>query len=363
MLEHVYVTASAGSRPSRSAVDFFQRYPAGCNAQTGDRYTVIATVFPSERLEDELDEAAARMADLDVTSADLERERTRLLDEVGNMFERVPALAALNNAREMIRPTPRGGRRGGLPAQVRTLTLGDVRAHYQRYYKPRNAILVAAGAIETATFRDLVAKHFGGLVAGDPVPPPGDPGEAVLGGVRNVPVDLPPRASATACLAIAPPGPDSDLYAPYLILAARLMKAGAGLGGRPGGDAVYTPLLDDPNLVAISTAVGPGETPQGAGDRLGTFLDAAVDPELHTGEATEVEQMLGFLLGTIEPPDEVLALNPYGAAFALGRRAQLGIDPARLSASLQAVQRDSHRRAATEVFGGSRRTKVFIGPR
>jgi zinc protease len=44
LVEHVYVTAAAGSAPARSADAFFQSYPSGCTAQTGERDTVIATV-------------------------------------------------------------------------------------------------------------------------------------------------------------------------------------------------------------------------------------------------------------------------------------------------------------------------------
>ena len=54
LVEHVYVTAAAGETPSRTAEEYFQRYRAGCNAQTGDRYTVIATVFGKGELDGEL---------------------------------------------------------------------------------------------------------------------------------------------------------------------------------------------------------------------------------------------------------------------------------------------------------------------
>ena len=68
---------------------------------------MIATVFPKRELDHELGDAAARMVALRVTAADLDRERPRLLQEVANMFEGFPALAAMNNARELVRPTPR----------------------------------------------------------------------------------------------------------------------------------------------------------------------------------------------------------------------------------------------------------------
>ena len=98
-VEHLYMTAAAGPEKARTAEEFARRYSDGANGQTGDRYTVFATVFPGKDLDQELADAAARMGSLRVTAADLERERPRLLEEVANMFGAFPALAALNNAR------------------------------------------------------------------------------------------------------------------------------------------------------------------------------------------------------------------------------------------------------------------------
>src|SRR5690606_26548589 len=69
LVEHLYVTAAAGDAPARAAEAFFRQYPAGCNAQTGDRYTVVAAVFPPEDLAKELRDAAARMGDLRIEAA------------------------------------------------------------------------------------------------------------------------------------------------------------------------------------------------------------------------------------------------------------------------------------------------------
>ncbi len=48
-IEHLYVTAAAGDEKARTAEEFSRRYPAGANGQTGDRYTVVAAVFPEGR--------------------------------------------------------------------------------------------------------------------------------------------------------------------------------------------------------------------------------------------------------------------------------------------------------------------------
>ena len=57
-VEHVYVTAAAGSTKARTVQDYVAAYPHGWNAQTGDRYTVVATVFDPDALETELKDAA-----------------------------------------------------------------------------------------------------------------------------------------------------------------------------------------------------------------------------------------------------------------------------------------------------------------
>ncbi|MGO9914583.1 MAG: sigma-70 family RNA polymerase sigma factor [Isosphaeraceae bacterium] len=363
LVEHLYVTAAAGTEPARTADAFFQRYRAGCNAQTGDRYTVVATVFPQQDLESELAAAAARMADLRITAADFDREKTRLLDEVANMFGRIPALGAVNNARELIRPAPRGGRKGGLPDDVATITLADVRAHWARFYKPKSAILVLAGAVEEKPARQAVTKHFARLATGEPVPTPGSPGPAQAGALRErtVPV-LQRQEKPQACLAYAAPEPESALYAPFLVLVARFYAASAQPGGAAGRPSVYFPLLEDPAVLAISAAAKPAETAAQAFARLEAFVAQTLAPPLRADERAAVRQTFAPFLGTADLPDFVLARNPYGVALSLARREQLGIDPARLIRAFDDLTENSLRRAAGEVFAPGRHAGAFIAP-
>ena len=365
LVEHLYVTAAAGAEPARTAEAFFQRYRAGCNAQTGDRYTVIATVFPKGDLEKELTEAAARMGDLRITAADLDREKPRLLDEVSNMFGRFPALGAVNIARELIRPTPRGGRKGGLPEHVQAITLDDVRAHWKRYYKPRNAILVLAGAVDEAAARQAVTAHFAKLEPGDEVPEPGEPGSPKAGAVRELAVkSLQPQAEPVACLAYAAPEPGSELYAPFLVLVARFWAASAqpGGGGGTGQPSVYFPLLEDPAVLGVSATAKPGETAPQAIARLESFVADTIAPPLRDDERASARQTFAFFLGTAEIPDFALAQNPYGAALSLARREQLGIDSLKLNRAFDALTERDLRRAAGEIFAPARHAGAFISP-
>jgi zinc protease len=133
--------------------------------------------------------------------------------------------------------------------------------------------------------------------------------------------------------------------------------------GGAGETTVHLPPLDDPSLAAIATTARPGEGGEQAADRVSALLDELVKPELRSGETAEAEQMLGFLLGTADLPDSALAANPYGVAFGMGRREQLGLDPARLKAALEAVDAAAVREAATDVFGPARRARIVLAPR
>ncbi|HTM19750.1 MAG TPA: insulinase family protein, partial [Kofleriaceae bacterium] len=138
LMEHLLVTAATSAAPARSVDDWIRRYPAGWNAQTGSDYTVVAAIFPPDRLDAELAEAAARLTDVRPQPDDLAREQPRLLAEVDNMFAWA-ALGAPNRARERVRPTPGGGRKGGVPEQVRAVTLDEARARLAAHYRAGNA--------------------------------------------------------------------------------------------------------------------------------------------------------------------------------------------------------------------------------
>ena len=366
LVEHLYVTAAAGPEPVRTAEAFFQRYRAGCNAQTGDRYTVVATVFPKADLEKELTDAAARMGDLRIAAADLDREKPRLLDEVANMFGRFPALGAVNVAREQIRPAPRVGRKGGLPEHVRAITLDDVRAHWKQYYKPTNAILVLAGAVDEAAARQMLTAHFAKLAPGEAIPEPAEPGAPKTGAVRELTVEaLGPQAEPVACLAYAAPAPGSELYAPFLVLVARFWASSAqpGAAGNPGRPSVYFPLMEDPAVLGVSAPAKPGEMAAQAIARLESFVAETIAPPLTDAERAMARQMFALPLGTADIPDFALARNPYGAAISLARREQMAIDPIKLNHAFDALTEADLRRAADNLFAPARHAASFVSPK
>jgi zinc protease len=361
LVEHVYLTAAAGREKARTVEEFMRRYPDGANGQTGDRYTMFATLFPAQDLNDELRDAAARMSDLRITAADLERERPGLLEQIRNMFGGMPALAAQNHARELVRPTPGEGQHGGELAQIRSATVDEVQAHWARYYKPRNAIVALAGAFDPAGAAKAIKTHFAGLAAGEPAPNSHATGTPQFGAVRELKVKpMQPTDVTTIALAYPAPEPGSALYAPFLVLVSRLQAASSKLGGGPFPFPVYFTPLDDGAVVIVSSPAQKGENAAKAIARLEAFVAETIGPQLHHRELVATSQELAPILGATAIPDEVLGQNPYGVAFELGRWEQLGVDPVALGRSIEAVANPDLRRVATEVFAPSRHAGAFV---
>ena len=366
LVEHLYVTAAAGEGKARTVREYMERYPQGWNAQTGDRFTVIATVFPPEKLEEELADAAARMGDLRITEADLEREKPRMLEELRNMFGGMPALAARNLARELCRPSPAGARKGGIPDQVRRITVAQVRDRWTRFYKPRNALIVLAGKFDADAAGKSLALAFSGLPSGETAPDP-RPGEKPRAGVLEE-VSIEPAGGSPPpelCLAFPVPPPGDALYAPFLVLAAKIVLRAMKKDGAGGADcypASFSPI-DDPSVFYVSGPVLPGETGEQAVERLQRLVSDPLKEGLKPRDTTMARSVFCLQLGTAPFMETMQAGNAYGAGFSLGRREQMGIDSKTLIQAINSVKQEDLARAAKACFDPSRRSAAIVRAR
>jgi zinc protease len=364
-LSSIYATAAAGPEKARTIDEFSKRYLAGANVQTGDDYTLVTTLFPKADLDKELADAAARMGELRITAADLEREKPSVLAMGEFMFGGAPQLVASNRARERVAPVPFGGRRGGLPDQIAAITVTELQDQWTRYYKPKNAIVVIAGAVDIASARKIITDRFEKLPAGETIPKAPAAGRPTVGNVEEF--QIKPTAENTTpsiCLAYASPTPQSELYPAFLVLTSRIAANMADLGKDPGAfiPPLHSALLDDPYVVSISSPGRKDETALQAEKRLKAFVAAAVNAPLSPKETENVRADFGDLLGLVEPADAMLVQNPYFAAFTLGRRLQFGIDAAKLKADLAKVTDADLKRAAKEIFGPDRSGGAFVTP-
>ena len=377
LIEHLYVTCAAGDAPARTAQDMMAAYPppGGANAQTGIDYTIVSAVFEARRLEAEIADAAARMGDLRIDQADLDRELPRLEAELANMYGSFPHLAAPNLAREAVDPLGEGARRGGVIEQLRIVTVEEAWAWQARYYKPGNAILVIAGHFDPAEARRLIEKAFRGMLSGEPPPAPVPALPAREGGTTTVDLQRPefgqwPAVMAT--VAFRAPDPGHEDYVPFLMLLGRLqMKAmpemQRQMQRQQQGHVALAPVqyapLDAPRVTYLCANVQAGE--QVDAEAIITEIRGRV-PSLMAERATPQEwrqpvtNLYGMMLGLGPGAASMAAMNPYLAAISLGRMEQMGLEPAALREAIEAVTMEDLKRCAESVFGANRGAGIVI---
>jgi zinc protease len=362
-IEHLYVTAAAGERPAGTAEELMRAYPAGWNAQTGDDYTVFATVVDGSQVDAEIKHHAERMGSLRITDTDLRRELPRIEQELANMFGRMPAIAASNLARERVRPTPLGGRKGGRMEHLRKIMLPQLQSRWEAYYKPQNALLVVAGAFDTEHVRRNIKTAFGSLPSGKEIPAATAPKKLLPAAAELVDVTpIQPGLPSVASLTFSVPPPSSADYPTFLVLFHRLMAASptGAFNASSTEPAVRYALLDDPNVLSIVTQMLPDETLDQVDARLKEFVRRAANAPWQAAEPAMTKQNLALFLGTMPLPDLAIAGNVYGVAFSVGRQEQLGVDGQSLAKKLDRVRERDLKRIAEKYFASNSGAVIVV---
>ncbi|GJM26857.1 MAG: peptidase M16 [Phycisphaerae bacterium] len=358
LVEHIYVTAAAGEEPSRTVSQYMQRYPLGSNAQTGEDYTIIATVFEKTQLENEIKDAANRMGALDPKQADLDREVPRLLQEVVNMFGGMPQLAVLNHGRNNVRPSSIGHRKGGLPEHVKLIGLNDVIHWWLDHYKPSNATIVLAGNFDAGNAKGLIEKHFGPIPAGQKPGVTDTPGPPNVGQLNVVTINSRMKgAPPHACVSFAAPLPGEKHYPAYLVLVSRMFSQFTSQGLK----VMFSPI-DDPMVISVFASAA-GKTDEESIAGLRKSLDNVINMPLAPMETMVAKNMLGLLLGIVDYPPVMFQQNLYGVAFSIGRCEQLQVDSAKLKKAIDNLTDKDIKAAAKAVFGTKKQVAVVVKPK
>ncbi len=350
LIEHLYVTAAAGSAKARNIGEYIARYPDGWNAQTGRDYTVIATVFPKERLESEIQDAAARMREFSITENDLKREIPRIEQELSNMYSAIPALVAQNLASEMVVAHRLGARKGGVVEQIKSIDLENLRKRIKTLYKPQNATIIIAGGIEPEELRKAIDREFATINSGDRIGLPPSFPRPSYGKTEKKRIHRQfPEVQSHVAIAFSTPKPLEELFPAFMIVAARLQLNSSQLNPPQGVFPLTYAPLDRPEVLIVNLPVGKNEEIQSVLNRLKRFVTGTASKNLDKRDIEATKQVFGFTLGLQEYPDKVLANNVYGVAFSLGRWAQLGIDSKRLLEDIGRVTQEDLKKA-TEVY-------------
>ncbi len=383
-------TGAAGGVPARSDADARRRYPNGWSAATYADHSVIGFVVAPERLQRELEELAARLTDLRLTDQDLDRERQRLERRVRSMHGEHAGYAAMHLARQAVSPLPEGASAGGVPEQAARLSLPELREFLRRAFAPADATIVLAGAFDPADAERRLRALFppsgavGTVEAGAGAPPSAPAARPAPAGPlpiqqRRIVVAPPltpttdrgaPDAPAAAgaegrcavAIAVRPPALDGADSAAYILLAARLRMLEEREGWFEGADAPsFLTLFLDPTTPFVFIRPCGGD-PAAALEAMERRLTGVA--EMSAEEFQSLKESLlegeGWMTGEAAIGAAVIAANPYGAAYALGRHAMLGIDPAARASALRALERESLAAAAKRIFDSARCSRAIV---
>jgi len=186
------------------------------NGTTNEDRTAYFETLPSNRLNLALWAEAERMARLQVTAENFQREREVVKEERRLRIDNQPYGAAFLTVDTLATDyEPYKHTVIGSMDDLNAATVEDVTAFYRRYYVPNNATLVVAGDVELAEVRSLVEQYFGGIPRGpemEPLPAPSTTPR--VDGERRV--VLPDDKANTPLVMMAyniPPARHDDAYA------------------------------------------------------------------------------------------------------------------------------------------------------
>lgn len=141
------------------------------NAFTNNDYTNYYLALPKENLETALWLESDRMLSLAFNEHSLEVQRKVVVEEFAQRYLNQP----YGDIWLLLRPLAyerhpyRWATIGRDIEHIRQATMEQVRAFFDRYYKPNNAILSIAGDLRAESVFELVEKWFGDIPAGRPV--------------------------------------------------------------------------------------------------------------------------------------------------------------------------------------------------
>jgi zinc protease len=300
------------------------------SVEVGSDYILYSVVVSGEQVLDELNEVAGWMSDKQPLAADLNRERTRLLEDLGKLQGNDAALTATSMAEEAVRPSRGNGKRKGIATEVEAITLGELQTYWQGQIKPANAHLAIAGKFEASKAKERIDASFASLAGGSP-PTLRNPAEATVRGTL-VMGDKPTH------VAIAIPAPeltDPD-YAPFLVQAARLLE-------KPAEARTWQVEFDPlrrPDLLLVSGPVGQTEQPEPTAGRMRDEMAKLLAAPLTSADMAKAKERFHAFLNPSDTHPETCAKDARTFAIARLRGAQLKLDAPALRKAIDETSKE-----------------------
>lgn len=295
--------------------------------EVGSDYLLYSVVVSGENILNEIDQVAAWMVQKEPMAADLNRERTRLLEELGKLQGNDAAQTALSMAEEAVRPSRGNGKRRGIAKEVEAITPEELQTYWQNHIKAGNAHLAIAGKFDAATVKTRIEAGFATITTGSP-PTLRDPGETTVRGTLVM-------GEAPTQVAIAIPAPDlkDPDYAPFLVQAARLLEKPT----KPRTWDVHFDPLRRPDLLLITGPVGQAEQPEPAAGRMRSEIARILAAPLTSADMTKAKERFHALLNPENTDSQSCAKDARTFAIARLRSPQLKLDAPALAKAIDAT--------------------------
>lgn len=173
LLENLMFQGSENVSPLQH-LSFIQKVGGELNANTTLAKTLFYETLPSNQLALALWLESDRMKSLAIAPASVESIKEDLIDAHWRRLAAEPYVDSYAVFDAVLYPDfPYGHPLVGGGAELKNLTLDDVRAFYMRYYVPANAVLAIVGDFPLPRAKELVARYFDSIPPGTvgPTPP------------------------------------------------------------------------------------------------------------------------------------------------------------------------------------------------
>ena len=160
-LEHI-VFKGTKSRTANQIKESIEGVGGSMNAFTSEEYTCFLAKIARKHFENVFDVLSDMVLGASITEADLEKERTVIMEEV-KMTQDQPSQLADELLSEIVWPKhPLGRPLAGTLQSVAGLSRADIAGYRDRYYQPNLLTVAAAGDIDQKTLVRAVERNFTG---------------------------------------------------------------------------------------------------------------------------------------------------------------------------------------------------------
>ena len=159
-IEHLFFKGTDRRPTSKEIADAIEGVGGFINASTDKELTAYWTRVPAEHLELGLDVLIDIVSNSRLAPADVERERTVILEEL-RMYQDQPQEFVQNLFEEVMWPGhPLGRDIAGTEESVARLTRDDILEYANAHYRLPNLVMGAAGAMDESEMLELVRRNL-----------------------------------------------------------------------------------------------------------------------------------------------------------------------------------------------------------